>query len=130
MRSLQLLLRDHWDFVDESVVFAWTPEIELGFRWRSDAHHLLASVSLVSPQPALPLPGLAVGPSRPICLGSVVGRGAELLHPPARAPDLSPRLSPLRLSSDGSLDRGAYHQHHSPVVHPQPEKYVLTYTTS
>ena len=53
MRSLQLLLRDHWDFVDESVILAWTPEIKSGLFWWSDARHLLASVSLVSPQPDL-----------------------------------------------------------------------------
>ena len=50
MWSLQLLLRDHWDFVDESVILTWTPEIELDLLWWSDARHLLVGVSLVSPQ--------------------------------------------------------------------------------
>ena len=34
MRSLQLLLlRDRWDFVDESVNLDWTPEIESDLLW-------------------------------------------------------------------------------------------------
>ena len=45
MCSLQLLLREQWDFVD--------PEIGPDLLWWSDARHLLAGVSLVSPQPEL-----------------------------------------------------------------------------
>ena len=50
MRSLQLLLRDCCVFVDESVYLYWTPEIESDLIWWFDTH-LLAGISLVSPQP-------------------------------------------------------------------------------
>ena len=53
MLSLQLLLGDHWDFVDESVDLYWTLEIESDLLWRSDACLLLAGTSLVSLQPDL-----------------------------------------------------------------------------
>ena len=51
MRSLQLLLRHQWDFVDESVILHWSPEISSDPTWWSDASHLLSSVSLVPFQP-------------------------------------------------------------------------------
>ena len=89
IRSLQLLLRDHWDFVVESVVFTWAPEIELYLLWWSDARYLLASLYLLSPLPDLLFwsasSGLGDRPSRPLCLGSLAGHGAALLHQPARA---------------------------------------------
>ena len=52
-RSLQLLVRNFWDVMDESVVLSWTPQIESDLLWWSDARHLLVSVCLVSPQPDL-----------------------------------------------------------------------------
>ena len=53
MRSLQLVLRDHWDFKYESVTVSWTPSIESVLDWWSDVRHLLVGVSLDSPQPDL-----------------------------------------------------------------------------
>ena len=92
MRSLQLLLRDHWDFVEVSVVLSWTLEIESDLLWWLNARHLLAGVSLVSSQPDLLRfePGLGDEPARPVCLRSLVSRGAELLHQPVQAPGHSP----------------------------------------
>ena len=51
MRSLQLLLHQQWDFVDESVVLQVSQEIASDFAWWSDANHLLSGVSLVPFQP-------------------------------------------------------------------------------
>ena len=95
MRSLHLLLRNRLYFVDESVVLRWTLEIELDLLWWFDACHLLADVSLVSPQPDL-LRQTRVGgePARPVCFGSLVGRGAELLQP-VRAPGHAPQPFPF-----------------------------------
>ena len=46
MRSLQLTLRNLWDFLDESVSVVWTPSNEQDLlRW-SDVWNLLAGVSL------------------------------------------------------------------------------------
>ena len=101
------------------------PEIESDLLWWSDAFHLLAAFSLASPQPDLPFwsdtsdQGLGGEPSQPICLGSLVGRGAELLHQLVRALGHLPRPPPLWSFSAGSLNRSVYRQHHSPVVHPQ-----------
>ena len=55
MRSLQLELRRQWDFVDESVVLPWTPEIELDVLWWYDTDHLLQGVSLEVQHPDLRL---------------------------------------------------------------------------
>ena len=53
MRSLQLCLRERWDFADKEVVVSWTPEIESDLRWWSDARHLLSGVSFLVSQPDL-----------------------------------------------------------------------------
>ena len=53
MRSLQLVLRSHWDFVDRSVFVEWNQEILSNLTWWSDAWYQIAGVSLVSPQPDL-----------------------------------------------------------------------------
>ena len=45
MRSLQLELRRCWDFLDESLVLSWTPEIEEDLAWWCDTDHLLQGVS-------------------------------------------------------------------------------------
>ena len=50
MSFLQLVLMNQWDFLDVSVVLSWTPAIESDLTWWSNAHNLLAGVSLVSPQ--------------------------------------------------------------------------------
>ena len=50
MRSLQLFLRQQWDFIDKSVVLSWSPEVELGLAWWSDASHLLWGVPLLFPE--------------------------------------------------------------------------------
>ena len=50
LRSLQLLLRQQWDFVDKSVVPAWSPEVASDLDWWSDASHLLSGVCLMSQQ--------------------------------------------------------------------------------
>ena len=47
------MLRDHWDFEDESVAVTWTPSNELDFLWWSDVHHLFQGVSLEIPHPDL-----------------------------------------------------------------------------
>ena len=60
-------------------------------------------------------------------LGSLVVRGTELLHQPARAPGHLSRPSPLRSFSDGLHDRGVYQQHHISVVHPQTGRDILSY---
>ena len=80
MHSLQLLLQENWDFVDESVDLDWTPEIESDLLWWSDARHLLVGIFLVVPttRPS----GLGGEPARPICLRPLVGREAVLLHQP------------------------------------------------
>ena len=46
MRSLQLL-RQQWDFVDESVVLQWSPEVAFDLVWWSDASHLLSGRPLL-----------------------------------------------------------------------------------
>ena len=48
-RSLQLCLRESWDFVDESVLVAWTNNIRSNLQWWSDASNILAGVSLATP---------------------------------------------------------------------------------
>ena len=53
MRSLQLQLRQHWDFVDEDVLVPWNSQIRSDLHWWSDARHLLSGVSLLIPQPDL-----------------------------------------------------------------------------
>ena len=53
MRSLQLLLRDHWDFVVQFLILAWAQEIESYLLWWFDAHHLLTSLDLISSLPDL-----------------------------------------------------------------------------
>ena len=49
LRSLQLRLRECWDFVDESVSVEWTEVIRSDLRWWSDARNILAGVSLATP---------------------------------------------------------------------------------
>ena len=46
MRSLQLVLRASWDFLDLPVSVAWTPLVQQNLQWWSDEHNLLADVSL------------------------------------------------------------------------------------
>ena len=53
MRSLQLELRRLWDFLDESVVLSWTPEIARVLEWWYDTDHLLQGVSLEVQHPDL-----------------------------------------------------------------------------
>ena len=53
MRSLQLELRHHWDFTDESVVVPWTPEIERDLMLWFDTDDLLQGVSLEVQRPNL-----------------------------------------------------------------------------
>ena len=53
MRSLQLVLRSHWGFLDKSVILEWNQEILSNLTWWSDAWYLIAGGSLVSPQPDL-----------------------------------------------------------------------------
>ena len=48
MRSFQLVLKDQWGFIDESVVLSWTPEIKSDLTW-SDTRHLLVGVSCRRP---------------------------------------------------------------------------------
>ena len=48
MSALQLLLRQQWDFVEESLVCPWSPEVKSDLSWWSNAIHLLGDVS---PQP-------------------------------------------------------------------------------
>ena len=48
LRSLQLRLRESWDFVDESVSVAWTDDIRSDLQWWSDARNILAAVSLAT----------------------------------------------------------------------------------
>ena len=47
MRSLQLELRRRLDFLDESVVLSWTPEIERDLEWWYDTDHLLQHPDLL-----------------------------------------------------------------------------------
>ena len=49
LRSLQLRLRECWDFVDESVSVAWTDSIRSDLQWWSDVRNILAQVSLATP---------------------------------------------------------------------------------
>ena len=53
MRSLQLVLQRRCDFVDESVVVPWTPEIELDLFWWYDTGCLLQGISLEVQHPDL-----------------------------------------------------------------------------
>ena len=53
MRSLQLVVHNHWNFEDETVVVTWNPSNELDLLWRSDVHHLFRGVSLETPHPDL-----------------------------------------------------------------------------
>ena len=46
MRSLQLVLRASWDFLDEPVSVAWTPSVQQDLQWWSDEHNLLAGMPL------------------------------------------------------------------------------------
>ena len=50
MRSLQLKLREHWDFAGEEVMVPWAPAIQCDLKCWYDAHHLLAGASLLVPQ--------------------------------------------------------------------------------
>ena len=56
--------------ISRVIYFVWIPEIESYLLWWSNARHLLAGVSLVSPQPDLLL---GAESTRPVCLG-VTGR--------------------------------------------------------
>ena len=49
LRSLQLCLRESWDFVDESVSVEWTDMIRSDLLWWSDTSNILARVSLATP---------------------------------------------------------------------------------
>ena len=49
LRSLQLYLRESWDFVDESVLVEWTDMIRSDLLWWSDARNILVRVSLATP---------------------------------------------------------------------------------
>ena len=49
LRSLQLCLRESWDFVDESVSVEWTDMIHYDLQWWSEARNILAGVSLATP---------------------------------------------------------------------------------
>ena len=51
MRSLQLVLRSNWDFVDESVEVEWPPSNLENLLWWSDLSHHLQGVSLEGDYP-------------------------------------------------------------------------------
>ena len=46
MKSLQLVLQTSWDFLDESLSLAWTPDVQQNLQWWSNESHLLADVFL------------------------------------------------------------------------------------
>ena len=50
MRSFQIQLRQHWDFIDEEVLVPWSTQIRSDLQRWSDARHLMAGVSLLIPQ--------------------------------------------------------------------------------
>ena len=52
MRSLQLVLRWHWDHVDQSILVEWSQEVRQDLDWWLDRARLEHGVSLeqVSPQ--------------------------------------------------------------------------------
>ena len=49
LRSLQLCLRESWDFVNELVSVEWTDMISSDLQWWSDDRNILARVSLATP---------------------------------------------------------------------------------
>ena len=51
VRSFQLVLRDSWDFQNESISVPWTPSVLDNLRWWSDECNLLVGVSL---EPQIP----------------------------------------------------------------------------
>ena len=51
MRSLQLTLRNNWDFVDESVLVRWDASSLEDLRWWSDRGRLERGVSMLVPVP-------------------------------------------------------------------------------
>ena len=132
MKPLQLILRNHWDFVEESVVLSWTSAAESDLEWWSDARHLLDWVSLVSPQPDLLFWSdvLAQGWWASLLNQFVSGRWLlverGVLDQPPRAPGYLVRSAPLQSFSAGSFDEDAFGQHHCSVVHSQTGGHVFT----
>ena len=51
MRSLQLVLRSKWDFVDESILIPWDSLCHSDLRWWSDRSRLEEGVSMSVPIP-------------------------------------------------------------------------------
>ena len=128
-RSLQFLLRQQWDFVDESVDLQLSPEIASDLAWWSDAGHL-SSVCLVPLQPDILF----------LSDASDQGLGANLLdqfvsgqwspeeghpHQPQGVACDSPGVAPLRSFFEGLHRGGLCGHHHSFGVPVSPRGNVF-----
>ena len=53
MRSLQIVLRQQWDFVNDQMVIEWSPQCKADLLWWNDMSRLSQGVSLLQIQPDL-----------------------------------------------------------------------------
>ena len=127
MRSLQLVLRDHWDFEDESVIVRWTPSNESDLLWWSDLYNILTGVSLEPLQPDLLFwsdasdRGWGVNLLDRFVLGSLVSGGAQVLHQPRRTLNHLSQAAPLSAFRGGLVSGKC----HSPVLHQETRRDVF-----
>ena len=117
MRSLQLCLKDQWDFLDDQFQVSWSPLCREDLLWWARVAQRREGVSL-SPrsrrQLLLGRLGRRLGgPSgRTPCLGPLVSSSDDSLHQPERVASGSVRPAGLRTSFSGPVGSDILRQHH------------------